>query len=81
MIISQVLIYDCEQFPSCLFDVYTHNINQTIKVLNRNDLYLFAYENEETNTKITFTNTKKNFNRTTSFHEEQNNGKNLGRRH
>jgi len=75
MIISQVLINDCEVFPGCLFHVYTLNINQTIQILNRDDLNSFRFENEETNTKITFMNTRKNLNRTTINHEEKNNSK------
>jgi len=76
MIIAQVLINDCEQFPGCSFHVYTQNINQTIQILNRHDFNLFSYENQQTNTKISFTNTKKNLNRTTWIYDEKHNGKN-----
>lgn len=70
MIIGQVLIENCDVFPSCLYHVYTHNINQTIKIINRNDLHLFNYENDETNTKISFMNLK-NFNRTLNNQDEK----------
>jgi hypothetical protein len=76
MILAQVLINDCEQFPGCSFHVYTQNINQTIQILNRHDFNLFSYENQQTNTKISFTNTKKNLNRTTWIYDEKHNGKN-----
>jgi hypothetical protein len=75
MIISQVLINDCEVFPGCLFNVETLNINQTIRVLNRYDLNTFFYENEETNTTINFINTRKSFNRTMISQDEKNNSR------
>jgi len=75
MIIAQVLINDCEQYPGCLFNIYTLNINQTIQILNRNDLNIFSHENYQTQTKITFTNIKKNQNRTTLNSDEKTNGK------
>jgi hypothetical protein len=75
MIISQVLINDCQIFPGCFFNVYTLNINQTIQILNQYDLNSFLYQNEETNTKISFINTKKNLNRTMINHEEKNNSR------
>ena len=74
-IIAQVLIEDCEQFPGCLLDIQTLNINQTIRIVNRYDLHSFNHKNEETNSKIHFHNLKKNVNRSTGIHEENNNSK------
>lgn len=74
-IIAQVLIEDCEQFPGCLVNIQTLNINQTIRVINRYDLHSFNHENEETNSRIHFHNLKKNINRSMGIHEETNNSK------
>jgi hypothetical protein len=78
VILGQVLITECDHFPGCSYNVYTKNINQTIKILNRQELNLFSYENEQTQTRITFMNIKKtpNNNKTILIYDEKNNGRN-----
>jgi len=78
-ILSQVLIHDCDQFPGCSFNIFTQNINQTINILNRQNLSSFSYENIDTQTKVSFINMNKNQNnnnRTTFIYDENNNGRN-----
>ena len=53
-ILGQILTHDCDRFPGCSLDVYTTNINQTIRILNRNELSSFSYENIQTKLKIMF---------------------------
>ncbi|CAF4517556.1 unnamed protein product, partial [Rotaria magnacalcarata] len=54
--------------------VTTKNINQTINVLNRQELHSFDYENENTQVKFTASHTKKNQNnRTTLINDDSNN--------
>ncbi|CAF1216788.1 unnamed protein product [Rotaria magnacalcarata] len=73
-ILAQVLNNNCDQFPGCSFSVTTKNINQTINVLNRQELHSFDYENENTQVKFTASHTKKNQNnRTTLINDDSNN--------
>ncbi|CAF2940230.1 unnamed protein product [Rotaria sp. Silwood2] len=74
-ILAQVLINNCDQFPGCSFSVYTKNINQTINILNRQELNSFFYENEKTQIKFASINTKKNLNnnRTTLIYDDKTN--------
>ncbi|CAF3578226.1 unnamed protein product [Adineta steineri] len=77
MTLGQVLVNDCKQFPGCVHNIYTPNINQTINILNRQDLNSFSYENIDTQTKVGFMNIKKipnNNNRTTLNYDDKNNG-------
>lgn len=71
-ILSQVLISDCEQFPGCLLEIQTMNINQTIRIVNRDDLSTLNHQNEETNTNVHFQNARKNLNRTTTTNQDEN---------
>ena len=77
-ILSQILIYDCERFPSCSFDVYTENINQTIRILNRNELNSFSYDNQNAYIKINFIDKQSNINmnKTTSRYDNKNDSRN-----
>lgn len=78
-ILGQVLINDCNQFPGCSFNVFTKNINQTISIVNRQDLNSFLYENENPPIKISISSTRKiqnnNNNRTTLIYDEKINSK------
>ncbi|CAF0804146.1 unnamed protein product [Rotaria sordida] len=75
MILAQILINNCDQFPGCSFSVYTKNINQTMRILNRQELNSFFYENEKTQIKFSSINTKKNLNsnKTTLIYDDKTN--------
>lgn len=77
MILSQVLINNCDQFPGCSFTVSTKNINQTVKVLNRQELNTYSYEDENTQIKFGVTYTKKTQynNRTMLINDDKNTSK------
>jgi hypothetical protein len=76
-ILAQVLTNDCEQFPGCSLTIHTNNIDQTIQILNRQQLDAFAHENHPTQTKITFNTMKKtsSSNKTVPNIDDKHNGR------
>lgn len=78
-IVEQILSTDCQQFPGCLWTVNTLNINQTIRILHRQQLETFSFENESTRTKLTISGARKTHqNNKTTFHiEDKSNGSSI----
>ena len=76
-ILAQVLTNDCQLFPGCSFSVSTENINQTIRILTRQQLDTFVHDNEPTRIRVAFTATKKSQTNNKSMLnlEEKQNGK------
>ncbi|UJR35373.1 hypothetical protein I4U23_028130 [Adineta vaga] len=74
--LAQILSTDCAQFPGCAFHTSTVNIEQTIQIVNRQQLNSFSYENTQTKTKVSFAHLRKNLlnNRTLFNADEKNDG-------
>lgn len=74
-IVSQVLTKDCRKYPGCSFTTQTDNIDQTVHVVNRQQLETFSYEDSQAKIKINIGFNKKTmpFNRTYFHHDERDN--------